>query len=619
MTVPEDSSPKAKSANGNKGTIGSVDDTTTKIKVKKHKKTSRETNTDTDSVTSSKSRKNSTVTSVENDPETPTLKKKSKRISVARTQSGSATAELPPKSPLKRAKSSSASAVSGKKKLQQPLIKPSSFKIEKYCDDEANLPAKPQSMTNLGDRKQAARRRSSRSKSDSTSENITSRVVAVAADDVPLSSVARMPSFDDDSTNRSGISKARSQVQDKMAAQESVDASCKKTGKAVASASTPNKVRTSIRQQIRSQEGKFTAKATNFTRSSNDAASPTKDPLPPTEPGAYRMQGSDTVARPSTGALSPHNVATTTPPSSPTRPRQMVVSNKGSPIPRALLPEQAPSPFLATTSLESETPIPKSAQKKLVVAAKLSDDVETHIEEEVRRRIMAEAAKAQVVSVSHGIPMLDPKEEARRMADLRELHKPRGVRERLFGDSRKNIDVDIAASPESIRKRNYLKWTVRRNQATSLWVATVQTKQEAVEQHDVIEVERTSVSFSAPTQQEAFETGLANAVPMIQPTHEHPICYVCKAKFALFRRPQQCKNCGVCMCSSCTIQWPGKMFPDTYGAKTLNNVCTACDWLANSFRDALVDGNYRSALHLYATGNVNIRTPFCLDKRAEAM
>lgn len=344
--------------------------------------------------------------------------------------------------------------------------------------------------------------------------------------------------------------------------------------------------------------------------SGGDAAaeSSLKKKDPPPEPGAYSVQGSN-VERAHIGILSPQRGSTTPPVSPPIRPPRTPRTSTRSPAPKSPPAEQAVPATAATGG---------ARQRRLVVAAELSDDRET-IEDEVRRRILSEAATAQLVSVAHGMPMLDPKEEARRLADLRELHKPRGVREKIFGDSR-NKNVDIATSPESIRKRNYLKWTVKRNQATSLWVATVQTKQKAVEQHDVIEVERTSVSFSATTQEEAFETGLAHAVPMMQPTEEHPICYVCKAKFALLRRPQLCKNCGVCVCSGCTTQWPGKMFPETHGAKTLNNVCAACDWLAKTFRDSLLEGNYKKALHLHATGNVNIRTPFCLgEKKAEVL
>jgi len=47
--------------------------------------------------------------------------------------------------------------------------------------------------------------------------------------------------------------------------------------------------------------------------------------------------------------------------------------------------------------------------------------------------------------------------------------------------------------------------------------------------------------------------------------------------------------------------------------------CVACDWIAQSFRDALLEGNYKAAKDLHATGNVNLRSPFCLDKKSESV
>lgn len=361
-----------------------------------------------------------------------------------------------------------------------------------------------------------------------------------------------------------------------------------------------SKARKDVKKELQMQEQKIIK--------TNGAAVPVaasrKPPLP-VKPGAYQIQG-QAVARVETAAL---------PPQERTDVRK---SNKAvasiNPVQRRPKSESLPGLEQAPAVVNGSATAPRG----IVVAAALSSDVEANIEQEVRRRILSQAAKAQVVSVAHGVSLLSPQEEARRLADLRELHKPRGVRERLFGDAR-NSEVDIGTSPESIRKRNFLKWTVKRNQATNMWVSTVQTKQKAVEQNNLIEVERSSVGFSATTQQEAFETGLANAVPIMQPTTEHPICFVCKAKFALFRRPQHCRNCGVCVCSNCTTQWPNSMFPETFNARTMNNVCHACDWLADSFRTALLEGDYSTALYIYATGNINIRCSLGRDKKVESM
>jgi hypothetical protein len=343
----------------------------------------------------------------------------------------------------------------------------------------------------------------------------------------------------------------------------------------------PVSPRSDISKKLSEHEAKVLA-GTGGGKRKSTTSSP---PAPPQGPGAYKVQGRN-VARAHSGVLSPQD--------------RKAEEKKF---------ENAP------TIVSGSIPAPD-----LVVAAELSEDMEAQIEEEVRRRILSQSARAHVISVVHGQRLYDPEEETRRLADLREKHKPRGVKEKLFGDAR-NSDIDISSSPECIRKRNYLKWTVKRNPTTNMWVASCQTSQKATEANDIIEIERTTMSWSATTQQEAFETGLGNATPLMQPVEENPICYVCKAKFALFRRPQHCRNCGVCVCTSCSTTWPTKMLPETYIAKSssLANVCMACDWLANSFRDALVEGNYKTAIFLYATGNVNVRTPFCLEKRAEEM
>ena len=54
------------------------------------------------------------------------------------------------------------------------------------------------------------------------------------------------------------------------------------------------------------------------------------------------------------------------------------------------------------------------------------------------------------------------------------------------------------------------------------------------------------------------------------------------------------------------------MIPSTYNIKNedMVNVCKACDWLSSSFRKALLEGERDKAIALYATGNVNLTTPF---------
>jgi len=96
-------------------------------------------------------------------------------------------------------------------------------------------------------------------------------------------------------------------------------------------------------------------------------------------------------------------------------------------------------------------------------------------------------------------------------------------------------------------------------------------------------------------------------------------CFVCEHKFALLRRPCHCRNCGVCICSKCSTQWPARMVPGTYNIKSESNVnvCGPCDYLSNAFREALLEGNHDRAFALHATGNVNLRSPFCCLKGEE--
>lgn len=98
----------------------------------------------------------------------------------------------------------------------------------------------------------------------------------------------------------------------------------------------------------------------------------------------------------------------------------------------------------------------------------------------------------------------------------------------------------------------------------------------------------------------------------MEPFEEHKFCHLCDAKFAVFRRSCHCRNCGVCVCKDCAVQWPSKMIPDTYNIKKekMVNVCKSCNWLCNSFRKALLEGDLDQSYALYSTGNVNLHSPF---------
>ena len=120
-------------------------------------------------------------------------------------------------------------------------------------------------------------------------------------------------------------------------------------------------------------------------------------------------------------------------------------------------------------------------------------------------------------------------------------------------------------------------------------------------------------AFSMPTERQAVCLAKAWTPPRMLPFDDHKSCQICNAKFALFRRPSHCRNCGVCVCKDCVVAWPSKMVPETFLNKKGNivNTCRACDWLSTSFRIALLEGNLDKSVAIHGTGNVNLHTPFC--------
>jgi FYVE zinc finger/Zinc finger, C3HC4 type (RING finger) len=191
--------------------------------------------------------------------------------------------------------------------------------------------------------------------------------------------------------------------------------------------------------------------------------------------------------------------------------------------------------------------------------------------------------------------------------------KKTGLREKLFGDQ---VDVPLENKVSGvlggeIRPRVLLAATVYHNTATNLWIATINTNQRGVAKNPT-KANKYLKAFSFATEQEARESAIANAPPKMIPFNESPVCFICKGKFAVFRRACHCRNCGVCVCSSCSVSWSAKMIPDTYNLKneTQIKVCRSCNSLSLSFKKALLNGEWNEMLALYRTGNVNLRTPF---------
>jgi hypothetical protein len=218
-------------------------------------------------------------------------------------------------------------------------------------------------------------------------------------------------------------------------------------------------------------------------------------------------------------------------------------------------------------------------------------------------------------------------------------HKRATLMEKLFGDSvekqheallpnhqpPQSISLsngyrmtDEAGPHATIRPRILLAATVYHNTATNLWIATINTNQRGVAKNPAT-ANKFLKAFSFATEREARESAIANAPPKMMPFSESPVCFGCHVKFAVFRRAAHCRNCGVCVCSSCTTTWPMKMIPATYNLKheSAVKICRSCHSLHVLFKRALLHGDWEEAVALYETGNVNLRSPFAVSSKKE--
>jgi FYVE zinc finger/Zinc finger, C3HC4 type (RING finger) len=202
----------------------------------------------------------------------------------------------------------------------------------------------------------------------------------------------------------------------------------------------------------------------------------------------------------------------------------------------------------------------------------------------------------------------------------RSANKKSGMLETLLGNQVGMASpIRIAGSLGcEIRPRILLAATVYHNTATNLWITTINTNQRGVAKNPAT-ANKFLKAFSFATEREARESAIANAPPKMVPFNESPECFSCKGKFAVFRRAGHCRNCGVCVCSSCSTTWPAKMIPATYNLKNEAQVkiCRTCNSLSSSFKKALLNGNLDQAMALYGTGNINLRTPFAVSNKKD--
>eukprot|EP00566_Odontella_aurita_P013387 CAMPEP_0113542786 /NCGR_PEP_ID=MMETSP0015_2-20120614/9804_1 /TAXON_ID=2838 /ORGANISM="Odontella" /LENGTH=455 /DNA_ID=CAMNT_0000442889 /DNA_START=104 /DNA_END=1471 /DNA_ORIENTATION=+ /assembly_acc=CAM_ASM_000160 len=201
-----------------------------------------------------------------------------------------------------------------------------------------------------------------------------------------------------------------------------------------------------------------------------------------------------------------------------------------------------------------------------------------------------------------------------------------GMMEKIFGDatpgavisarrrrSSSEPAVSVASMAGSVLPRTHLPYEVTHNPTSGLWVATVHTNQKALDRGDMAAANKALEAYPFDDEGQARSAAEAWAPPRMHPFAENKTCFCCERKFALLRRPCHCRNCGVCVCSKCSTQWPSRMIPGTFNIKgeSMVHVCGPCDWLSGAFREALLEGNHDRAFALHATGNINLWSPFC--------
>jgi len=180
--------------------------------------------------------------------------------------------------------------------------------------------------------------------------------------------------------------------------------------------------------------------------------------------------------------------------------------------------------------------------------------------------------------------------------------------------AKEKIFKTSASVSKFIVARTSLPYTIKQSEVTLDWTAVLNTNEEAFDTDDITAIEQSTVSLTFKTLVEAREACHNLAPPRMHSFQDTPKCHICKKSFnKILRRQSHCKNCGVCVCTDCTVPWPKEMLPVTfhmYKRKKVVKVCMACDWLNITFRRACVTGDLDKAVALHSTGNINTRTPF---------
>jgi len=200
------------------------------------------------------------------------------------------------------------------------------------------------------------------------------------------------------------------------------------------------------------------------------------------------------------------------------------------------------------------------------------------------------------------------------------LTEPNFLSQSSFESTNRISSTKFSSPHYNIHTRTLLTTSVYHNEATDIWITTINMNQNS--RVTKSNAAKYLMAFSFATEREARESAYANAPPKMLPFKQHPVCFGCGGKFSVFWRACHCRNCGVCICSSCSTTWRKVSMPETYNIKNESNVkvCKSCTMLSNKFQRALLEGNCEDAQLIYNTGNINLRCPFMNSiKGCEAM
>jgi len=216
---------------------------------------------------------------------------------------------------------------------------------------------------------------------------------------------------------------------------------------------------------------------------------------------------------------------------------------------------------------------------------------------------------------------LNPKEDRQQANDKTMGTSLTAMREKIFGESpsnpRNNVgcNQDYADTLKMVQRRKLSNYTVLPTTAGK-WLLTISNPNNYHNGNSSGNdgSGNTMKAYSFATEEEAKSAGAALAPPLMtsKKNELNSRCTVCDKKFAVLKRPHHCRNCGSCVCSSCSVHWPSKMAPDTYNFRNERTVrvCNTCEWVKESFRRALIEGDMERSISMFETGNVNIRCAF---------